>query len=137
MATSFVAEPLLTGPSAPYVIVAMQECARMNDLLDEVRRSLLELLEKSYKDGCSTEEAVRLAVKALLEVVEAGAKSIEIGIMRRDAPLAMMAEADVAAVAAALEAEKAAEAAEAAGDAAATAAAREGRALPPAAPAPA
>jgi len=94
-------------------------------------RSLVELLEKSYKDGCSTDEAVRLAVKALLEVVEAGAKSIEIGIMRHNAPLAMMAEADVAAVAAALEAEKAAEAAEAAGDAAAAAAVREGRAPPP------
>jgi hypothetical protein len=79
-------------------------------------RSLLELLEKSYKDGCSVDEAVRLAVKALLEVVESGAKSIEIAIMRRGAPMAMLAEADVAAVVAVLEAEKQAEAALAAGD---------------------
>ena len=80
-------------------------------------RSLLELLEKSYKDGCSTDEAVRLAVKALLEVVEAGAKSIEIGILQAGAPIRMMDEAAVAAVVAALEAEKQAEAAAAAGDA--------------------
>ena len=95
-------------------------------------RSLLELLEKSYKDGCSVDEAVRLAVKALLEVVESGAKSIEIAIMRRGAPMAMLAEADVAAVVAALEAEKQAEAALAAGDEAAAAAVREGVAPPPA-----
>jgi dynein heavy chain len=37
------AQPLLMGPSGPYVIVAMQECARMNELLNEIRRSLLEL----------------------------------------------------------------------------------------------
>jgi len=95
-------------------------------------RSLLELLEKSYKDGCSVDEAVRLAVKALLEVVESGAKSIEIAIMRRGAPMAMLAEADVAAVVAVLEAEKQAEAALAAGDEAAAAAVREGVAPPPA-----
>ena len=78
------------------------------------------------------DEAVRLAVKALLEVVESGAKSIEIAIMRRGAPMAMLAEADVAAVVAALEAEKQAEAALAAGDEAAAAAVREGVAPPPA-----
>jgi dynein heavy chain, axonemal len=37
------AKPLYEGTSAPYVIVAVQECERMNVLLDEIRRSLLEL----------------------------------------------------------------------------------------------
>jgi dynein heavy chain, axonemal len=37
------AEALMTDPSAPYVLVAMQECERMNRLLDEIRRSLIEL----------------------------------------------------------------------------------------------
>jgi dynein heavy chain len=37
------AQPLYSGPSAPYVIVAVQECERMNALLDEIRRSLVEL----------------------------------------------------------------------------------------------
>lgn len=33
----------MTDPSAPYVLVAMQECERMNRLLNEIRRSLIEL----------------------------------------------------------------------------------------------
>ena len=37
------AEALMTDPSAPYVLVAMQECERMNRLLQEIRRSLIEL----------------------------------------------------------------------------------------------
>lgn len=45
-------------------------------------KSLLELLEKAYVEGCGEEEATKLAVRALLEVVESGAKSIEV----RDSP---------------------------------------------------
>jgi dynein heavy chain len=37
------AQPLLTQKTAPFVLVALQECTRMNDLLDEIRRSLVEL----------------------------------------------------------------------------------------------
>jgi dynein heavy chain len=37
------AQPLLSQKTAPFVLVAMQECSRMNELLDEIRRSLLEL----------------------------------------------------------------------------------------------
>jgi hypothetical protein len=38
-----LAEPLLSQESSPYVVVALQECQRMNVLLTEVRRSLVEL----------------------------------------------------------------------------------------------
>jgi 20S proteasome alpha/beta subunit len=81
-------------------------------------KSLLEMLEKSYVDGCSTDDAVKLAVKALLEVVESGAKSIEIGIMRKGEGMTMMTEADISTVVEGIEAEKKAEA-EAAGEEAA------------------
>jgi len=37
------AAPLLSQKTAPFVLVAMQECTRMNELLDEIRRSLIEL----------------------------------------------------------------------------------------------
>eukprot|EP00968_Pinguiococcus_pyrenoidosus_P017451 scaffold1741_cov262-Pinguiococcus_pyrenoidosus.AAC.4 len=37
------AKQLLSGPTGPFVVVALQECTRMNKLLNEVRRSLLEL----------------------------------------------------------------------------------------------
>ena len=37
------AEPLLEEQTSPYVVVAIQECSRMNVLLTEIRRSLTEL----------------------------------------------------------------------------------------------
>jgi dynein heavy chain len=37
------ATPKLTGPHSPYVVVAMQECGRMNALLDEMRLTLTDL----------------------------------------------------------------------------------------------
>ena len=72
-------------------------------------KSLLELLEKNYKDGCSEDEAVHLAVRALLEVVESGAKSIEVGVLRRGQPMQILSEADVLAHVKRLETEKAEE----------------------------
>jgi dynein heavy chain len=38
-----IALPKLTGPHSPYVVVAMQECGRMNALLDEMRLTLSDL----------------------------------------------------------------------------------------------
>ena len=43
-------------------------------------KSLLEMLEKNYVDGCDEAAAIKLAVRALLEVVESGAKSIEVAV---------------------------------------------------------
>ncbi|CAM9266952.1 unnamed protein product [Chrysoparadoxa australica] len=37
------AKPLMEGESGPFVVVALQECTRMNALLSEIRRSLVEL----------------------------------------------------------------------------------------------
>jgi 20S proteasome subunit alpha 4 len=73
-------------------------------------KSLLELLEKQYRDGMSEEEGLKLAVRALLEVVESGAKSIEIAVLRTKQPLAMVAEDKVEALVKAIDAEKEAEA---------------------------
>ena len=38
------------------------------------------MLEKNYVEGCSSEEAEILAVRALLDIVESGAKSIEMAV---------------------------------------------------------
>lgn len=43
-------------------------------------KSLLELLEKNYVEGCDAEGALKLAVSTLLEVVESGAQSIEVAV---------------------------------------------------------
>jgi 20S proteasome alpha/beta subunit len=40
-----------------------------------------EFLEKNHKDDMTREESIKLTVKSLLEVVQTGAKNIEISVM--------------------------------------------------------
>jgi 20S proteasome alpha/beta subunit len=40
-----------------------------------------EFLEKNHKDEMTREESIKLAIKSLLEVVQTGAKNIEITVM--------------------------------------------------------
>jgi len=44
---------------------------------------LREFLEKNYEDGMTEEGCIKLAVQALLEVVDSGAKNMEICVIRR------------------------------------------------------
>lgn len=44
------------------------------------------MLEKSWAEGMTEAEAVRLAVKSLLEVVDSGSKNMEVAVLRRGAP---------------------------------------------------
>jgi 20S proteasome alpha/beta subunit len=44
-------------------------------------KTVREFLEKNHKDDLSRDDAVKLAVKSLLEVVQTGAKNIEISVM--------------------------------------------------------
>lgn len=44
--------------------------------------NIREFLEKNYVEEATEDDAVRLAIKALLEVVESGSKNIEIAIVR-------------------------------------------------------
>ncbi len=44
-------------------------------------KTVREFLEKNHKDEMSREETIKLAVKSLLEVVQTGAKNIEITVM--------------------------------------------------------
>ncbi len=48
-----------------------------------------EFLEKHYTDELvdSERETIKLAVRALLEVVQSGAKNIELAVMKRGEPL--------------------------------------------------
>lgn len=52
-------------------------------------KTVREFLEKHYSDeAVSTEEgAIKLVVKALLEVVQSGAKNVEVAIMRPNQPM--------------------------------------------------
>lgn len=55
-------------------------------------KTVREFLEKYYKpEDVETEDgAVKLAIKALLEVVQSGKKNLEIAVMRRNKPLKML-----------------------------------------------
>ncbi|KAK6922579.1 Proteasome, subunit alpha/beta [Dillenia turbinata] len=69
--------------------------------------SMREYLEKNYKET-SGQETVKLAIRALLEVVESGGKNIEIAVMTKEHGLRQLEEAEIDAIVAEIEAEKAA-----------------------------
>lgn len=54
------------------------------------------------------QDAVKLACRALLEVVEAGGKNIEVAVLRRGQQLKMLSDDEVETLCATIEAEKAA-----------------------------
>lgn len=51
-----------------------------------------EFLEKNWGPTLGDEESVRLTVKALLEVVDSGAKNMEIAVLKFGEPVKMLAE---------------------------------------------
>ncbi|KAK2355524.1 proteasome subunit alpha type-4 [Trifolium repens] len=69
--------------------------------------SIREFLEKNYKDT-SGQETVKLAIRALLEVVESGGKNIEVAVMTKEDGLRQLEEGEIDAIVAEIEAEKAA-----------------------------
>ncbi|XP_074057586.1 proteasome subunit alpha type-7-like [Macrotis lagotis] len=52
-------------------------------------KTVREFLEKNYTEGtiATDSEAIKLAIRALLEVVQSGGKNIELAIIRRNQPL--------------------------------------------------
>ena len=58
------AKPLLSGPSGPYIVVALQECGRMNLLLCEIKRSLTDL-DKGLKGQLNMSHEMEDLVTAL------------------------------------------------------------------------
>ncbi|KAF8476242.1 putative proteasome component Pre6 [Kalaharituber pfeilii] len=53
-------------------------------------KTVREFLERNYKDNMDREETIKLTVKSLLEVVQTGAKNIEIAIMAPGKAIEMM-----------------------------------------------
>ncbi len=55
-------------------------------------KAVQEFLEKNWTTGLSDEETVRLAVKALLEVVDSGSKNMEVAVLKFGLPVKMLPE---------------------------------------------
>ncbi|KAL1021468.1 hypothetical protein UPYG_G00013710 [Umbra pygmaea] len=60
-------------------------------------KTVREFLEKSYKeeDMESDTNVIKLAVRALLEVVQSGGKNIELAIMKRDEPMKILDQQEI------------------------------------------
>lgn len=54
-----------------------------------------EFLERNYKEDMDREQTIRLAIKSLLEVVQTGAKNIEIAIMAPGKTIEMLPVEDI------------------------------------------
>jgi 20S proteasome subunit alpha 4 len=70
-----------------------------------------EFLERNYKDDMDRDTTVRLAIKSLLEVVQTGAKNIEIALMAPGKPIEMLSVEEVEGFVKLIEQEKQEEAA--------------------------
>jgi len=71
-------------------------------------KTVREFLEKNYtlEDMEDEEKVIKLAIKALLEVVQSGSKNLELAIMRRGEPLKMLEVDEIEKHVAAVEKEK-------------------------------
>ncbi|XP_074644719.1 proteasome subunit alpha type-7-like [Tubulanus polymorphus] len=71
-------------------------------------KAVREFLEKSYSEESVTTEkgTVKLALKALMEVVQSGGKTMEIAIMKHDEPLKMMDPEEIEKLVAEIEKER-------------------------------
>ena len=61
-------------------------------------KAVREFLEKNYVADLGEQDAIKTTVKALLEVVDSGAKNMEIAIMRKGEPMAILPEDQLTAV---------------------------------------
>ena len=56
-------------------------CYRKANAIGRSSKTVREFLEKNHKDDMTRDESIKLTVKSLLEVVQTGAKNIEISVM--------------------------------------------------------
>lgn len=69
-------------------------------------KTVSEFLEKNYEEGLSDEDTIKLTVKSLLEVVQTGAKNIEISVLRPNNNIVQLSVDEISKYVEAIEAEK-------------------------------
>lgn len=73
-------------------------------------KTVREFLEKNYTDDMNRDDAIKLAVKSLLEIVQTGSKNIEVTVMTSDDVVKNLEPEEVGEIVAVIEKEKEAEA---------------------------
>ncbi|KAI9248523.1 nucleophile aminohydrolase [Phascolomyces articulosus] len=89
----------MTEPSGIYTAWKANSIGRSS-------KTVREFLEKNYKEDMDEKETIKLAVKSLLEVVQTGAKNIEISVMMSDSTVKSLETEQVEEVVAEIEKEK-------------------------------
>ncbi|PQM32943.1 proteasome subunit alpha type-7 [Prunus yedoensis var. nudiflora] len=79
-----VEDPVTTDPSGTFSAWKANATGRNSN-------SIREFLEKNFKET-SGQETIKLAIRALLEVVESGGKNIEVAVMTKDHGLRQLEE---------------------------------------------
>lgn len=85
--------------------------SRKANAIGRSSKTVREFLERNYKDDMDRESTIQLTIKSLLEVVQTGAKNIEIAIMAPGKPMEMLPSEDIENYVKAIETEKLEEAA--------------------------
>lgn len=73
-------------------------------------KTVKEFLEKNYESEMSDEQTIKLTVKSLLEVVQTGAKNIEVSVLKSNNRIQQLSVDDIKVYVDEIEAEKTAEA---------------------------
>ncbi|WVQ72849.1 hypothetical protein IAR50_002410 [Cryptococcus sp. DSM 104548] len=92
-----------TEPSGIYS--AWKACS-----IGRASKTVREFLEKNYEENLERDDTIKLAVKSLLEVVQTGAKNIEITVMESYGVVKNLEQEDIERIVAEIDAEKEAEA---------------------------
>jgi 20S proteasome alpha/beta subunit len=64
-----------------FVVFINDSCHYKANAIGRSSKTVREFLEKNHKDDMTRDESIKLTVKSLLEVVQTGAKNIEISVM--------------------------------------------------------
>ena len=69
-------------------------------------KTVREFLERNHKDDMDREETIKLTIKSLLEVVQTGAKNIEIAYLLPNKPMQLMSLEEIESYVRTIEEEK-------------------------------
>lgn len=94
-----------------HILLPMLTPHRKANAIGRSSKTVREFLERNYKEDMDREATIRLAIKSLLEVVQTGAKNIEIAIMAPGKPMEMLPVEDIESYVKNIEQEKQEEAA--------------------------
>lgn len=69
------------GPHVTVIALLELELTSQACAIGRASKTVREFLEKHYTENLERDETIKLTIKALLEVVQTGAKNIEISVM--------------------------------------------------------